>query len=269
MESKNKKEELEIRKASSYDINFPDNKYLENSDKQRIQKAVTDGGISIGNKTFISEKELNKLLVTDRKGVTNAMMSTPPGDLKKVGDVEYMSTPHLQKEISQKRQQPRSITEQEKLGYAQDCVNAFSNNEELSRQRAIEADLITKQRAQLGKKVIKERKSKVSELSGKPLDGMAEVHHKDRVADKPERAFDPTNLAVIRKDEHSEYHNSDYPQNEKGYEQFEKKYKKTVSGSRTSGYDRSSAYRMWFKEEKCRRGKCDQNQYSAGTDCHS
>ena len=60
MESKNKKEELEIRKASSYDINFPDNKYLENSDKQRIQKAVTDGGISIGNKTFISEKELNK-----------------------------------------------------------------------------------------------------------------------------------------------------------------------------------------------------------------
>ena len=44
MESKNKKEELEIRKASSYDINFPDNKYLENSDKQRIQKAVTDGG---------------------------------------------------------------------------------------------------------------------------------------------------------------------------------------------------------------------------------
>ena len=138
MESKNKKEELEIRKASSYDINFPDNKYLENSDKQRIQKAVTDGGISIGNKTFISEKELNKLLVTDRKGVTNAMMSTPPGDLKKVGDVEYMSTPHLQKEISQKRQQPRSITEQEKLGYAQDCVNAFSNNEEYTPGIAIE-----------------------------------------------------------------------------------------------------------------------------------
>lgn len=95
---------LKIRKkigdtASSYDIQFSGYKYLENSDKQRIQKAVTDGGISIGNKTFISEKELNKLLITDRKGVTNAMMSTPPGDLKKVGDVEYMSTPHLQKEF--------------------------------------------------------------------------------------------------------------------------------------------------------------------------
>ena len=36
MESKNNKEELEIRKASSYDINFTDNIYIENSDNQRI-----------------------------------------------------------------------------------------------------------------------------------------------------------------------------------------------------------------------------------------
>lgn len=226
MASENKKKELEVRKASSYDIKFPDNKYLEDSDKKRIQKAVNNGGVSIGNETYISEKQLNKLLVTDKKGVANIMMSTPPEDLKKVGDVEYMSTPHLQKAISQKRQQPRSITEQEKLGYAQECVNAFSNNEELSRRRAIEADVIAKQRPQLGKKVIRDRKSEMSELSGKPLDGIAEVHHKDRVADKPERALDPTNLTVIRKDEHTEYHNSDYPQNEKGYHQFEKEYKK-------------------------------------------
>ena len=47
MESKNKKEELEIRKASSYDINFPDNKYLENSDKQRIQKEVFQSVIKL------------------------------------------------------------------------------------------------------------------------------------------------------------------------------------------------------------------------------
>lgn len=62
MESKNKKEELEIRKASSYDINFPDNKYLENSDKQRIQKAVTDGGISIGNSLLELLPEDNKMV---------------------------------------------------------------------------------------------------------------------------------------------------------------------------------------------------------------
>ena len=36
MESKNKKEELEIRKATSYDINFPDNKSQINRESKRL-----------------------------------------------------------------------------------------------------------------------------------------------------------------------------------------------------------------------------------------
>lgn len=49
------------------------------------------------------------------------MMSTPPGDLKK-WVMQNMST-HLQKEIS-KNDSNQAGMEQEKLGYAQDCVNA-------------------------------------------------------------------------------------------------------------------------------------------------
>ena len=71
------------------------------------------------------------------------MMDAPPEDLRTIGDTEYMSTPQLQKEISQKRQ------------------------------------------------------STISELSGRPLENEAEVHHKDRVDDKPERALDRTDLTVI------------------------------------------------------------------------
>lgn len=224
------KGELEVRKASTYDIKFPDNGLLQKSEKERIQDAVKEGGIAIGNETYMSDKQLPKLLSTDRRGVINLMMETPQEDLIKIGDTEYMSTPQLQKEIAKKRQQPRSIIEQEKLGYAKDCVDAFSNNIELSKSRAIEAERITKERVSLGKKVIKERQSTVSELSGRPLEGRAEVHHKDRVADKPERAFERTNLTVIRDDEHLEYHTSDYPQNEKGYSQFEKDFRRKNNG---------------------------------------
>lgn len=225
MESKNN-DELVIREASTYEIKFPDNEYLSKSQMKRIQGAVKKGGVSIGNETYISDEELPKLLSTDRKGVTNIMMDAPPEDLRTIGDTEYMSTPQLQKEISKKRQQPRSLTEQEKLGYAMECVDAFSNNPELNKRRAIEAEGIAKERVSLGKKIIKERQSTISELSGRPLENEAEVHHKDRVADKPERALDRTNLTVIRCDEHQEYHSSDYLQNEKGYSQFEKDYKK-------------------------------------------
>ena len=205
MESKNK-DELVVRKASTYEINFPDNKYLSKSQKKRIQGAVKNGGISIGNETYISDNQLPKLLSTDRKGAANILMEAPPEDLVTIGDTEYMSTPQLQKEIARKRQQPRGLTEQEKLGYAMECVDAFSNNAELNKSRAIEAERIAKERVTLGKKVIEERQSTVSELSGRPLEGRAEVHHKDRVADKPERALDRMNLTVIRNDEHKEYH---------------------------------------------------------------
>lgn len=225
MRSKNK-DELEVRKASTYKFEFPDNPFLQEAEKQRIQGAVKKGGIAIGNETYMSDDQLPKLLSTDRQGVVNIMMETPQEDLIKIGDTEYMSTPQLQKEIAKKRQQPRSTIEQEKLGYAMACVDAFSNNTELSKSRAIEAERIAKERVSLGKKVIKERQSIVSELSGRPLEGRAEVHHKDRVADKPERAFERANLTVIRDDEHQEYHTSDYPQNEKGYSQFEKDFKK-------------------------------------------
>ena len=116
MESKNN-DELVIREASTYEIKFPDNEFLLKSQMKRIQGAVKKGGISIGNETYISDKELPKLLSTDRKGVTNIMMDAPPEDLRTIGDTEYMSTPQLQKEISKKRQQPRNQNEKEKIGY--------------------------------------------------------------------------------------------------------------------------------------------------------
>ncbi len=223
-----KKNELEIRKASSYDIKYPESQYLDVKKQKKIQKAVNDGGISIGVNTYISESELPKLLSTDRKGVTNIMMEikSPEEDLRMIGNTEYMSTPQLQKEISKRRQQMRSITEQEELRYSQECIDAFLSNEELSKKRAIEADKIKKNRSRIGTDTIKARRSTVSELSGRPLNGNAEVHHKDRIADKPERAFDSSNLTVMTKDEHAQYHKSKYPQNEKGYEQFKKDYLK-------------------------------------------
>ena len=40
-----KKNELEIRKASSYDIKYPESQYLDIKKQKKIQKAVNDGGI--------------------------------------------------------------------------------------------------------------------------------------------------------------------------------------------------------------------------------
>lgn len=219
MSSKDTKK-LSIRKANEFDIDFPDNKNLKENEKNQIQKAVENGAIAIGIKTFVDSNKVPKLLNTDKKGVQIVLNNAPNEDVKQYGDIDYLSTPHIQKEIALRKEQARSKLEREKLEYASNCLKAFSDNYQLNKERNIENGRIVKERSKISKKVIKERGSIVSEISGEPLNGDACVHHKNRVADKPEETFDDDNLTVIKDNEHKEFHSSSYTQDKKGFEEY-------------------------------------------------
>lgn len=222
---KNDKNALVIRSATEFKIEYPKNEMLNADEQTKIQKAVSSGGKAIGTKTYIDSNNLRTLLNTDKKGVGLVLNDAPSEDIKRLGDVDYLSTPHVQKEIAKRREQPRPELDREKLKYSGQCIEAFSNNPQLDKERTVESDRINNERSKIGKKVIQERKSTVSELSGKPLDTPV-VHHKNRVADKPEEALNRDNLTVIREDEHKDFHSSHFPQNEKGYEEYRNaKYK--------------------------------------------
>lgn len=218
--------ELSIRKAKEFDIKFPNNQNLKDNEKKQIQKAIMNGAIAIGTKTFVDSDKVPKLLSTDKKGVQIILNNAPKEDVKQYGNSDYLSTPHIQKEIAERREQPRSELEREKLNYASRCLDAFSGNPQLNKERNIGSDRIVKGRSQIAAKVIKERGATVSEISGEPLNGDARVHHKNRVADKPEETFDDNNLTVIKDQEHTEYHSSDYVQDRTGFEEYAANKKK-------------------------------------------
>jgi len=221
--SKNmEKNELEIRIAHEFKIDYPESQMLNKSEQEKIQNAVNNGGIAIGSKTYVDSGKLPTLLKTDKKGVNVILNETPEEDIKRIGNKEYLSTPHTLKEIAKRREQPRPELDRETLKYSGECIDAFSSNPQLDKERTIESDRINTERPKLGKKVINEREPTVSELSGEPLDGTARVHHIIRVADKPEEALNRDNLVVIRDDEHKEFHSSDLLQNEEGYEEYKK-----------------------------------------------
>lgn len=214
------KNELSVRKANEFDIKFPDNHNLKSNEKNQIQKAITDGAIAVGTKTFVDSGKVPKLLSTDNKGVQIILNDAPKEDVKRYGDSDYLSTPHIQKEIANRKEQPRSELEREKLNYASRCLDAFSGNSQLNKERNIGSDRIVKGRSQIAAKVIKERGATVSEISDEPLKGDARVHHKNRVADKPEEAFEDDNLTVIKDQEHTEFHGSKYIQNKTGFDEY-------------------------------------------------
>lgn len=214
------KTELSVRKAIEFDIKYPDNKNLSDTEKNLIKNAINKGGVAIKRSTFIDSSNLPKLLSTDKAGAQIILNNAPKADVKQYGNRDYLSTPHIQKEIALRKEQPRCELDREKLTYASECLDAFSNNLQLNKERNIENDRIVKERHKIGARVIKKRGSTVSEISGELLNGDACVHHKNRIADKPEEAFDDSNLIVMKNEEHRDYHNSNYTQDSQGFDDY-------------------------------------------------
>lgn len=224
-EENNKSKELSVKPAKDFNLQYPDNKFLNKNEKEKIQKGISNGGIAIGTNTYVNQKNLKDILSTDVKGTQIMMNNATKSDIKTYGGEEYLSTPQINKELSARKEKPLPQLMREKLKYAQDCLETFSENPELNKMRSIESDRVAKGRSTIGKETIKKRKSTVSELTGEPLEGDAEVHHKNRVADSPEEAFDEDNLVVLKKSEHDEFHKSEHLQNKEGFDEFAKNKK--------------------------------------------
>lgn len=228
-EKKEKEKNIVVRMANQFYIEYPDSKFLDEKEKKQIQTAITNGGIVIGTKTYINSNNIPKLLSTDSAAVQIILTNAPKDDVKQYGDTEYLSTPETQKEIAKRKEQPHTTLHREKLDYASKCLDAFSGNSELTKERNIQNNRITQKRASLGRKIINDRKSTVSELSGEPLNGNGEVHHINRVAEKPEEALEDNNLMVLTQDEHIEFHrNPMYTKDKKGLEKFAQDKRKTL-----------------------------------------
>ena len=220
-----------VRRAEELDIWFPDiPKTLTQTEGGKIRKAVKDGGIAIDQKTFLAEDSVQRILCTDRKGTQKVFNDAPNDDVISYGDTEYLSSPEVQKEIAKRREQPRKSLERERLKYGSECVEALSECPELEKERSIQSDRIELGRKIMTQKALKERNPDCSELTGEPFDdtpmGRPVGHHKERVADQPEMALDTANIAIIRTDEHIDFHSSDYPPTSEGYEQAKQVHKR-------------------------------------------
>ena len=147
-------------------------------------------------------------------------------DLWELGDSTFVPTPELIMELTKRIQKPHFVTQQEKLLQARDNVEDFSENHVLQRERTIRREQIEREIRRMKEKILRERNPMVSELSGRPLDGDAEVHHLVRVADCPEKALDPDNMIILKRDEHQGFHRSSYPPTPDGLWEYAEEHRK-------------------------------------------
>lgn len=197
-----------VRKATELTINFPSNSQLEEKEQNQINKAITKGGIVAPNgRCYVNKKQMNKLLVTDKKGAAKVFNDAQEKDKYENENQEYLATSEVKKVIDERIQEPRSSLEHEKLKYSESCLNALRDSSELVKERHIEADRIVKDRPLLTSKKIKEEDITKCELSGESFEDDARGHHIERVSDNPREARNLDNIVVVKEKVHQDIHN--------------------------------------------------------------
>lgn len=209
--SKDKKREVLLRPAKDLSITFPDRGDLEAEEADKIQKAVTKGGVVYPKKgLFENRTSLKTILQTDTPGAKRAYINAPEEDKFSDGNNDYISVAEIKKQIEKRKEQPRNALEQEQLSYADKCLDAFREAKELKKERELEALRIQRDRPKMTAMKMSANGDDRCQLSGKTLNGKGQGHHIERVADAPEKARDLDNIIIVSEEIHRDIHSGGY-----------------------------------------------------------
>ena len=197
-----------IHSAEDLSISFPEkNKHISEKEAEKNRCLVKiNGAYTNDGRAYIEKNALPHLLATDKKGTNRFFNNLEDEDKLELGNQNLASVSSVNKEISERIQEPRDTLQKERLRDSEACVNAFRDAPELEKLREVEESKNRKEQPKLKAKKIKAENITACELTRAPLDPDADAHHIERQADKPRKARDLSNIVVANKPPHREVH---------------------------------------------------------------
>jgi hypothetical protein len=203
-------------------LELPQNQNLEKDEIDKINNEIINNGIIDGKgRAFIDQKALPTILSTDKKGATKVYVNANPNDKAQYGNNKYLSVSETQKQICERKQEPRDILTQEKLKQSEASLKAIIEAPQLEKERQLEAERINRDRGLLTAKKMKENNITTDQLTGKELK-KPRGHHIERVADNPREARNLDNIVIVEDDIHDDIHQNNAESKEKLKEYCEK-----------------------------------------------
>lgn len=186
-----------LRSAKELSISFsPPVKEIMSDGVKTRELIQTQGAFSLEAEALVNRKSLPQILATDAKGARIMYNNLEEEDTNTSGKEQFVKVEAVQKEVSKRIQEPRDTIQRERLRDSEKCLQAFRDAPELEKIRELEESRIRKELPAVKKK----------RLAAESVDCVTqeeltepEVHHKDRVADKPRRALDENNMAPLNK----------------------------------------------------------------------
>lgn len=183
------------------------NRHITEKEAERNRSLVqNNGAYTPDGKAYIDKKTLSHLLVTDNKGVNRFYNNLDNKDKLALGDQKLASLSSINKEISERLQEPRDTLQRERLRDSENCINAFRDAPDLEKIREVEESKNRKEQPKLKSKKIKTENISKCQLTGANLEPDADAHHITRRADEPRKSRDPDNIIIINKQPHRELH---------------------------------------------------------------
>lgn len=220
--SSDKKDNLPIvHSAEDLSITFPEPiEQIKKEGKKTRQLIQKNSSYTPDGRTWINRKNISHLLSTDSKGGRRVYNDLDEDDKLKNGTNDYASVEAVQKETSKRIQEPRDTIQKERLKDTEECLKALRDAPELEKIRELEESKIRKELPAVKRKKLKVES--VDCITGEALID-PEVHHKDRVADKPRRALDEENLVALNKNTHRDQIHGNGIESEKEFEDYKNK----------------------------------------------
>lgn len=216
--SDEKKNLPRVFSAQELSISFPKPiKQIENEGTKTRDLILKNGICTTDGRAWVDRTDIAHMLSTDSKGARIVYNDLDDLDKFQNGNNNYASIESIQKEASKRIQEPRDTIQRERLRDTEECLKIFRDAPELEKIRELEESKIRKELP-----AVKRKKLKLESLdcvTNEPLTD-PEVHHKDRVADKPRRALDEKNLTPLNKNTHRKIIHANGIDTEKAFDEF-------------------------------------------------
>lgn len=202
---KNDTNALVALSAESLDVILPEPPLiLRPKDAARTRNAIMKHGAVTHDAKMVYERDaLPVLLGTDSAGANQVVAELAKDEYFRDGNKLFIYQPPINKELSRRIQEPRDAYQLDRLRDAERCINAVRDAPELENRRLKLEARNRKEMPKVKQGVLKNARSCIS---GEPLSKDAEVHHVERVADRPDLAVEPSNMRPVNPPIHKLIH---------------------------------------------------------------
>lgn len=230
MSESNKEFSLTIVKIASeisYEKPKPSNNLVDSKEYEKVDNAIsTSVAITNAGTTLVNEKELPTLISEPRKDTNYIIENIIPDSAKvNINNSKYIKSCAVIALTQERSEEHRDAKKRAINQYTAQSIMNISNSSDTKAQKGDFEDYAKKKERTLGKIRAETYNITNDEITGEPLEGSGDYHHKNKktIYTDPVQRLDPQRGALLNKSTHNMIHKKGI-NDDKSFDEIQNEY---------------------------------------------